>query len=170
VVGDLSSGASSRLEQIMSKIARATGLSIERSFPPNTIEMLFVFDKRAIVDLHEKPERLHFYGLNDRVIKGLQQKLLKPAAEGGAECNATAFESSGGEISYAVGLSQNASDKCVSLLAFASMGVIFDKSVDIERGYKMACLLYRARLVGAKTLNDITMKEKELVSGCRNTP
>jgi hypothetical protein len=165
--GELSPNVDSALDQAIAQISRFTGLQFERS---NAADIVFIFDARAIIDAHEYPDRLRFLGMDEAEIRALQKSIGKPDSPGGQSCGGIAFVKSDNDISFSLGLAQDVSEKCILLLVFPVVGVRFMGSADEALGLKMACLLYRGRGLGVRTISAFYEKKKELEAECLTSP
>ena len=164
-VGELSLEFNSKLDTQMAELASRTGLQLVRE---NPADIVFVFDERALIDIHENPQRLRYLGLETNIISSLQKQIPKPDEEGGKSCGATAFSNSDDDIVLSIGLTQNTNEQCVTMMMLVVLGVQWEKA-EFQQGLNLACLLYKGRSLGARTVQAMLEKKSQLEAACPST-
>lgn len=166
-IGDISPDANPIIDEAMKRLSSVTGLNIRRGFS-GRVDITFISDPKVLLDLHDRPRRFRSIGLSDEYIVSMQTANPRPPRVGGESCASEFFtkDKDDTDILTSISLSQSTSKYCVMSAALTAIGVNM-KSLDDERqALRMACILYRAHRIGARTMTGILDKSKQLEPIC----
>lgn len=167
ILGRLARESGPLVEDYMSRLSAVTGLRFRREpgLAANA-DIIFITDPTAILDLHDKPQYFLALGLSAHMIVAMQSMIARPETVGGRPSCGTTLMSEAGEGVISVALAQNASRHCIAQAALTAVGLGPRGLEDESQAFHMACILYQARQIGARTMREILAKGSQLGSTC----
>lgn len=163
VIGNLSEDAQPAIETGLRRLSKYTDLSFDLG---NPVDLLFIYDSGVVADLYDHPEKLKYLGLSSGQIASMQSKWRRPAAPGIDSCGSTYFSSASGDIIFFITLAQTVSARCLDESLSVSAGVHLPDGGNYAQALRMACVLYRTRESGRRTLSEIRAVGSGVLSGC----
>ena len=164
-LGGQSGAVNDLISEYFFQISQRTGVSITRQYSGH-IDIAIVVDNNVLIDLHDKTWRFRTLGLHDSYILSMKNTNPRPDAPGGVYCAREFFSSDNNDIRFAIVMSQNTSRACIVGGILGAMGIKASEGASDIEMLNMACVIYAARHLGARTMSEILKNKEKLEVAC----